>query len=89
MARGMTRRDIILGGDPAATLVALGGRTPTFARLVQTDDPLAFRTGLATTPRHATAYLECGPCSGPLMILPHGFPETAVVWRKWGTPPHA
>jgi pimeloyl-ACP methyl ester carboxylesterase len=33
------------------------------------------------TARHTTRYLESGPPDGPLMLLLHGFPSIALVWR--------
>jgi pimeloyl-ACP methyl ester carboxylesterase len=39
------------------------------------------REGVARTERHTTAYLECGPPGGPLMIFVHGWPALARMWR--------
>lgn len=35
----------------------------------------------ARTERHATAYLEAGPQSGPAIVLIHGWPEIGLAWR--------
>ena len=37
--------------------------------------------GTVRTPRHTTAYLECGPKDGPLIVFCHGWPELAISWR--------
>lgn len=34
-----------------------------------------------STPRHTTHYWEAGPKDGPLMVLLHGWPEIALMWR--------
>ena len=33
------------------------------------------------TERHRTAFLECGPPDGPLMVFVHGWPALALSWR--------
>lgn len=33
------------------------------------------------TDRHTTAYLQCGPPDGPLVIFCHGWPELSLSWR--------
>ena len=35
----------------------------------------------ATTDRHGSFYLACGPEAGPLIIFVHGWPELAHSWR--------
>lgn len=37
--------------------------------------------GTVRTPRHTTAFLECGPRDGPLIVFVHGWPELAISWR--------
>jgi pimeloyl-ACP methyl ester carboxylesterase len=32
-------------------------------------------------PEHRTFYLECGPTSGPVVFLIHGWPELSLSWR--------
>ncbi len=34
-----------------------------------------------STARQATHFIECGPADGPLMILLHGWPCIALMWR--------
>lgn len=34
------------------------------------------------SPRHETAWIECGPADGPLMIFVHGWPELGILWRR-------
>ena len=71
----MNRRQVVVSGAvsalasrPALSLAGVDGLAP-------------FRTGEVRTERHRTAYLECGPVSGPPMIFLHGFPELAIVWK--------
>jgi pimeloyl-ACP methyl ester carboxylesterase len=34
------------------------------------------------TPRHTTAYLQCGTDDGKLMFFLHGWPELSLVWKS-------
>ncbi len=38
-------------------------------------------SGIVTTPRHVTHYLQAGPEDGPLMVFLHGWPELSLIWR--------
>ncbi len=71
----MNRRQVVVSG----AVSALASR-PALS-LAGVDGPVPFRAGEVRTERHRTAYLECGPVSGPPMIFLHGFPELAIVWK--------
>ncbi len=43
--------------------------------------PSALSERVARTKRQATAYLECGPADGPLVIFVHGWPALSIMWR--------
>ena len=37
--------------------------------------------GVVKTDRHTSAYLACGPSSGPRLYFIHGWPEVSLSWR--------
>jgi len=41
----------------------------------------AITQNVATTARHTTFYLACGPEDGPLIVFVHGWPELSLSWR--------
>jgi pimeloyl-ACP methyl ester carboxylesterase len=43
--------------------------------------PLPVTEHVATSPRHTTGYLACGPTDGPLVVFVHGWPELSISWR--------
>ncbi len=73
----MNRRGLLVGG--AATSLLPGAAT--LASPGVGGAPAGFRTGEVRSERQHTAYIECGPPSGQLMVFLHGFPELAIVWK--------
>ncbi len=71
----MNRRQAIVGGA-----ISILGCRPLFS-WAGADSHGEFRSGEVHTDRHQTAYIECGPASGPLLIFLHGFPELAIIWK--------
>ena len=71
----MNRRQAIVG---AATSILASRPIMSSAGV---DGRMGLRTGEVRTERHRTAYIECGPALGSLMIFLHGFPELAIVWK--------
>ncbi|MEV7626883.1 alpha/beta hydrolase [Actinoplanes sp. NPDC089786] len=70
-----SRRDVLT----LAAAVPLGSP---FATVPRPATITTIRSRVLRTSRHRTAYLEAGPSNGPLMFFLHGWPGSAIVWRR-------